>query len=272
MWRGTLALTAAGLFLLLHMALLATSEPQVRKFALALESFPDGHPPVVAALISDIHAGGADVSPERVAKVVEQVNSLKPDLVLLAGDFISEKKFPARRLSIEESIAPLANLRAPLGTVAVLGNHDHWLSARTVRAALAKSGITVLDNQAVRRGPVALGGVDDVHTRQADMAATAASMARLGGVKLLLSHSPDIFPEVPSDVKLTLAGHTHCGQIAFPLIGAIVTASNYGRRFACGIIEENGRILIVSGGVGTSGLPIRLLARPDIWLITLRSR
>jgi predicted MPP superfamily phosphohydrolase len=93
----------------------------------------------------------------------------------------------------------------------------------------------------------------------------------LGGAKLILSHSPDVFPELPADIGLTLAGHTHCGQIAPPLLGPIVTASRYGRRFACGLIREGGRSLIVTAGLGTSGLPLRLGAEPDLWLLTLRS-
>ncbi|HEY0627121.1 MAG TPA: metallophosphoesterase [Allosphingosinicella sp.] len=268
--RVGLALLAAGFSLLLYMGLLAQAEPRVRRLGLTLEGLSSRKAPIRIILISDIHAGTSDMSPARVSQLVEKANSLKPDLVLLAGDFISDKEFPARRNSIEDSVAPLGALRAPLGTLAVLGNHDHWLDAKTVREALQRNGITVLENGAVRRGPLAVGGVDDIHTGHDDITATSIAMAEVGGAKLLLSHSPDIFPRVPEDVKLTLSGHTHCGQIALPFFGIVRTASNYGRRFACGIIKEGDKVLVVSGGVGTSVLPLRLLAPPDIWLITLR--
>ena len=83
-------------------------------------------------------------------------------------------------------------------------------------------------------------------------------MRALPGARILLSHSPDPFPRLPRDVALMLAGHTHCGQVRLPLIGAVKTMSAYGQRYACGLIRENGRTLIVTAGLGTSGLPLRL--------------
>jgi predicted MPP superfamily phosphohydrolase len=97
-------------------------------------------------------------------------------------------------------------------------------------------------------------------------------MKDLGGVPVLLSHSPDPFPRVPSEVQLMLAGHTHCGQIRLPLVGAVSFMSDYGERYACGVVQEQGRTLIVSAGVGTSLLPLRLGTVPDMWLITLTRR
>ena len=85
----------------------------------------------------------------------------------------------------------------------------------------------------------------------------------------MLSHSPDPFPALHGDVTLMLAGHTHCGQIQLPFLGALFTESRYGRRYACGRMEEYGHTLIVSAGLGTSIVPLRLGARPDLWLITL---
>ena len=92
------------------------------------------------------------------------------------------------------------------------------------------------------------------------------------GARILLSHSPDPFPRVPGDVGLMLAGHTHCGQIRLPLIGAVSTMSDYGDRYACGLVRENAKVLIVSAGLGTSILPLRLGAPPDLWLIRVGPR
>ena len=88
----------------------------------------------------------------------------------------------------------------------------------------------------------------------------------------MISHSPDLARTLPADMPLLVAGHTHCGQIAPWPIGPIFTASNHGLRYACGIVRERGRALVVTAGLGTSGLPLRLGAPPDMWLLTLGPR
>ena len=94
-------------------------------------------------------------------------------------------------------------------------------------------------------------------------------MRAIPGARVLLSHSPDLFPALPDDIGLMLAGHTHCGQIRLPLIGAVSTMSDHGEHYACGLVREEGRTLIVSAGLGTSILPFRLGAPPDMWLVRL---
>ena len=98
---------------------------------------------------------------------------------------------------------------------------------------------------------------------------TLGRMKALGGVPILLSHSPDPFPSLPARIRLVLAGHTHCGQIRLPLLGPLATESAYGDRYACGFMQENGRSLVVSAGLGTSILPLRIGAVPDMWLVML---
>ena len=111
--------------------------------------------------------------------------------------------------------------------------------------------------------------MDDELTGHADLARAMAGIAR-GVPTILLSHSPDIFPSVGQNVALTLSGHTHGGQIVLPVIGALSTESRYGRRYAHGHIEENGHDLIVSAGLGTSILPLRIGMPPEIVVITVR--
>lgn len=266
---------AFALLLTLGLALLgwsyaeATSTPVVRRAVVATSDWPARQPPLRIVLMSDIHVAGPDMPPERLRDIVAQVNGLRPDLVLIAGDLISEKRVATHIYSMAEAIAPLAALEARLGTVAVLGNHDHWFDARGAERALRKAGVILLANDAVRRGPVAVGGLDDDATGRADLRATLATMAKLRGAPLLLSHSPDPFPSVPARVGLMVAGHTHCGQVRPPLLGAVVTMSRHGQRYVCGLVREAGKTLIVSAGLGTSGLPLRLNAPPDLWLITL---
>lgn len=135
---------------------------------------------------------------------------------------------------------------------------------------MRRHGITVLANQAVQRGPLIVGGVDDDYSGHDDLAATYAAMDVLAdGPRILITHSPDIVPGLPGPVAAVFAGHTHCGQIALPLIGALSYVSRYGDRFACGDINDRGQRLFVGAGLGTSILPLRYGVPPDVWLVTI---
>jgi uncharacterized protein len=264
-----LMILAGGWLLLIHMLLLASGDPVVRHFRYAPEQWPTAARPQRLVLLTDIHVSGPDMPPARLMRIVEQINALQPDIVLLGGDFLSAKKLATKRYGIAAALRPLASLRARSAILAVLGNHDHWTGAEATGRELRRAGATVLDNQAVRIGNIVIGGVDDDFTDHADVQAVAGRLEGLGGVPLILSHSPDIFPTTPPSVGLVLAGHTHCGQISFPLIGPLFTASHHGKRLACGIIRDKHRTMIVSAGVGTSLLPLRLGAPPDIWVIEI---
>ncbi|MBJ7444154.1 MAG: metallophosphoesterase [Sphingobium sp.] len=255
----------------------ASAMPVVRRAEIALP-FPADAPrdPVTVALLTDTHLSGPDNSPARMARIVAQINALRPDLILLGGDYIGDAKGGAT-YDARASIAPFGKLRAPLGVVAVLGNHDSRsklnrvaLSGRDWAAAFARLGITLLQDGVVRRGPLVIGGLQDIYTRRPDLPDTLAAMARLGGAPLILSHGPDVFPALPDAPSLTLVGHTHCGQVALPFAGVVYVPSKYGTRYACGLYRDGAKTMIVAAGVGTSGLPIRMLAPPDIWLIRIK--
>lgn len=247
-------------------------DPEVLTARLELAALPPDQKPLRLLLLSDLHVAGPDMPPSRLAHIVDLANAQRPDLVLLAGDFVSDRRVATHHYTFREALAPLAAIRAPLGAVAVLGNHDHWRDAALGRAELTRNGVTVLANDAVRRGPLAIAGIDDDFTGHADVARAIAEARKLGGIPIALSHSPDTFPQVPGDVPLTLAGHTHCGQLRYPWGGTPATMSRYGDRYACGLIRETGRTLIVSAGLGTSVLPFRFFTHPDMWVITLAPR
>ena len=265
------ALAAIGALLLWSLVwglLEARSDPVVRRADLSLADWPAGAAPLRVALLSDIHAGTPTVSPERLARVVAQVNAQKPDLILIAGDFTPARD-PIEVHGVRAMLAPLGRLHAPLGVVAVLGNHDHWTGAGPVRDALQGAGIVVVANQAIVRGPLVIGAVDDDYSNHAKVATTLAAARRLYGARLVLTHSPDIAPALPSDFPLLLAGHTHCGQAVIPFWGSVDPVSRFGDRYRCGIIREGTRTVVVTAGIGTSGPPLRFNARPDWWLLTL---
>jgi hypothetical protein len=274
--RGILRIVLALLALLLAALAIKAwrdtmAEPVVRRTTVTLPQLPPNTAPIRVALLSDIHVAGPDMPPERLAQIVAQVNALEPDLVLIAGDLVSEKRLATHVYTPAEVVAPLGKLEARLGVVAVPGNHDHWFGMPDLTAELHRRGITLLANAAHRAGPLVIGGLDDDYTGRADVAATLAGMNGLEGAPIVLSHSPDPFPRLPGSVRLMLAGHTHCGQIAYPWGGAPAHLSDYGDRYGCGRIDEEGKVLVVGAGLGTSLIPVRLFTRPEIWLIEVRA-
>lgn len=246
----------------------ATQAPRVAVYRMDDPRWPAARRPLRIVLLSDIHVAGPDMPVARLRRIVAQANALKPDLVALTGDYVSDKRLRTATVTSAAAVAPFAGLRASLGVYAVLGNHDHERGAPAMAVALKRAGATLLSNRSEAAGPVIVAGVDDLVTGHADL---PAALAGVGGARpvILLSHSPDLFPEVDARVAVTLAGHTHAGQIAPPLIGPIFTASRYGRRYAQGHVVERGRHLVVSAGLGTSILPLRLGAPPEIVLVEL---
>ena len=245
------------------------ANPVMKRTSIALESFPADAPPATIALISDIHIAGPDMPPERLDKIVEQINALSPDYLLVAGDFIGETRSATQSYTAEEAIAPLKKLDDRIVKIAVPGNHDHWFDMPALNAELDEAGFRVLVNDAAQVGPLVIGGLDDDFTGRADLPRMLAAMTELEGGRIVLSHSPDPFPELPANFGLMLAGHTHCGQLRYPWGGSPATMSDYGDRYACGRVDENGNTVITGAGLGTSVLPIRFFSKPEIWMITV---
>lgn len=246
-------------------------DPVIERFVLESDKMPEGAPPFTIAFITDIHIAGPDMPPSRLEDIAAQVNALDADLIAIGGDLVSEKHVATKVYEADEIVTPLGHLQARHGVVFVPGNHDHWYDWPSLSAELARfPQITVLENEAAQIGPLAIGGVDDDFVGYADIFATTEAMQPLTGPRIMLSHTPDVFPSLPVNIELTLAGHTHCGQIAYPWGGAPANMSDYGAKYACGVVEENGKTLITSAGLGTSLLPVRLFTHPEIWLIEVR--
>ncbi len=265
--RLSILVLAIGWLTIVHMVLLAGSQPVVRTIRVALPGWPAGAPDRRIAFLSDIHSSIPGDTPRRLAATVATVDALRPDIVLLGGDFIADVLF-ARTYPAAASVAPLGGLRAPMGVFAILGNHD-WPDPARVAQGLARIGIRRLDNDAVRAGPLAVLGIGDAFSRHADLPLTLRRWRTIGGVPIVFTHSPDIVPALPPGIRLALAGHTHCGQVRLPLVGALTTQSRFGVRYGCGVIREGARTTIVSAGLGLSGLPLRLGLGPDLWLVTV---
>ncbi len=247
----------------------AMRDPVVRRLTLHMRDWPRGAAPMRVVLISDLHVAGPETPPSRLARIVRQVNALRPDLILIAGDVEQDRRVTTRVYDAEEATAPLAALRARYGVIAVLGNHDYARFDKTdLPPWLKRQGITVLRNDAVRRGALTIAGADDLYHGKYRENRLDHAARSLPGPTVVLSHTPDIAPTLPDRYPLVLAGHTHCGQIALPLIGPLTASSEYGLRYVCGLIREPGRDVLVTAGIGTSVLPLRIGAVPDFWLLT----
>jgi predicted MPP superfamily phosphohydrolase len=240
---------------------------------IAVPQWPADARPLKLAMLADIQAAGPHVTAERVAEIVAQINALEPDLIVLLGDYVSMMRLSTSHVPPKATAAVLARLQAPLGVHAVLGNHDWWLDGRYIRRLLEESGIKVYENEAL---PIETGdgrhlwiaGLADLSTRAVDLPGTLAQVADDAPI-ILLSHSPDVFPEVPERVALTLAGHTHGGQVNLPFVGRLMVPSRYGQRYAYGHIIEGGRHMFVSSGIGNAILPARYGVPPEIVLLRI---
>lgn len=251
----------------------ATAAPVVRRLNLQVSDYPADARPVRIVLLSDVHVHAPDMQPSRVTKIVDQINALRPDIVVAAGDFTGNN-WIGRDYLPAEAIAPLKGLQTRLGAYAVLGNNDYQAGAGDIARALESAGVRVLRNDAVAVGPVALGGIDGrIHHSLAAWAAarqaTYDALEGTPGVQVLAAHRPDEFVPAPPSVRLVLAGHTHCGQIVIPFFGALESGSDYGMRYLCGVHRDGSKLLVVTAGLGTSHVPLRFGAPPDLWLLTI---
>ncbi len=294
--RWLAALGAAGAATLGYGIYEPLMRPRITRYDLRPARWPAGSELTIAVL-ADFHACDPWMSAERIRSIVATTNALGADLIALLGDFVVSDRFYRRfatgDVAPQEWAQALAQLRAPLGVHAILGNHEWWSDAKVQetgqgppasRGFLEAAGIPVYENDVVRlaKGAQAfwLAGLGDqiaflpsrrLHPGRRigvdDLNLTLAKVIDDAPV-ILLAHEPDIAPRVPERVSLMLSGHTHGGQVR--LFGwSPIVPSRYGNRFAYGHVRERCD-LIVSGGLGCSIFPIRIGMPPEIVVVTLR--
>lgn len=231
--------------------------------------------PLRMAVASDLHVGSPYQSLTHLRTVVDRINDTHPDLICLLGDFVTVGVIGGRRVAPEKIAKELGRLRAPAGVFAVLGNHDHALNGPRVFKALTGSGLRVLEDTAALvetpSGPVWMAGVSDLWSAPHDIPRALRPVTDSATPVIVITHNPDIFPDVPRRVFLTLAGHTHGGQVRLPIIGAPIVPSRFGQRYVRGHVTEGGHDLFVTTGIGTSGIAIRFGVPPTISVLTVRS-
>lgn len=240
-------------------------------------------------LLADPHLAEPYMPLSRWQGIIAKANDLEADLILLMGDYVSSYRFRTAPVPVAATAKAAAALKAPLGVYSINGNHDWWgdhqaqrlrVATPEAQRAMEDHGIPVLANRAVRLSkanlPFWLSGTDSTiaiwkgpnnFDSRADLAGTLAQITDAAPV-IHMAHEPDLFTTIPDRISLTLSGHTHGGQVR--LFGwSPITPSNYGNRFAYGHIVEDGRHLVVSGGLGCSVIPLRFGMPPEITVIDL---
>lgn len=223
--------------------------------------------PLVVAFASDFHAGPT-THPEAFATLADELLGLRPDLILLGGDYVSGEAANVAALA-----EVLSRCNAPLGKYAVLGNHDLWTDDRHISDRLTSAGVDVLVNRNCGLPPpfdnVSIVGIDDPWTGSADM---SRAFEGAGPIRVFLTHSPDGLLLLGNQrFDIGFAGHTHGGQVALPDGTPVLTAGGpLSRAYGHGRFEIAGNgPLIVSRGIGCSNWPIRINADPELVICTL---
>jgi len=243
---------------------LIARNPTIRRFEVSSPRIHPAHDGVTIAHLTDLHVKG-EWSTRRIKKAIDVLNEVKPDLVALTGDYVrySRSAFP-------HLADVLAELRSP--AYATLGNHDHWLDAEGVTAALHRARVDVLANEnrtlLLNGEPLHVVGVDDRYTGHANPDLAFHGVGE--GTKVVLSHIAEVADEIGErGGALVLSGHTHRGQVNVPGITWRIFR-NMGHRYFGGFYRTGGQVLYVSTGIGQS-VPIRFGAPTEVAVFVLRS-
>ncbi len=262
-----------------HATLIEPNRPRLVRQEILLRRLPLAFDGLTILQLSDFHYD-SHFSATPIAAAVRMANDLKPDLIVLTGDFVTSPVFHRPFLMrhsvalIEPCVDSLRGLIAPYGTWAVLGNHDVFSDPHHVQTALRRAGIQVLYNGAVpvERGGRRfwLAGVGDVLAGQADLEKTLRCVTSTETV-VLLAHEPDFADHSARyPVDLQLSGHSHGGQVCFPFVGAVYLPK-LARKYPRGLRQVGQLMVYTNVGIGTLLLPVRWNCPPEVTLITLRS-
>ena len=251
-------------------------------------AWPEDAAPVRIALLSDFHVDNVHMTPERIRGLATTTAALDPDMVVLGGDYVggllgesgrggarNRRTTEANRV-VEDGLSALTTFKAREGVFAIIGNHDCWWDCRRVAAVLEAGGVKVLQNasarvarpKGARGGDVWLVGLEDAQTQKPDFRAASAGVPA-GAAVVGLAHNPGLFDWSSNTLPILLAGHTHGGQVRFPWIGAPAKMSRHTEDAFQGFFVHDGRVLVVTRGLGESGLPVRFGSPPEILMVRI---
>jgi predicted MPP superfamily phosphohydrolase len=250
---------------------IAVAQPHtVQRLELTIPGWPPDVRALRIAFMTDFHSGSHSGDVARIAAIIAEAATFKPDLVLYGGDFVNMQVFGGGRVPPRTIATLLAGVEAPYGRFAVLGNHDYTYGAQDVIDALTANRIAVLSDETLTLIHDGMGidivGLPDAKRLRPEGLAQLAQLSRRRRA-IVLAHDPFWFAHLPAGPYLMLAGHTHGGQIRFPVVGALRNGSRAPMRWSHGHIEEGGRHLYVSAGLGTSGIPLRIGMPPEYAIV-----
>jgi len=245
----------------------ATDLPMVRRVTLVHPLLPGAFDGLRIAQVADVHAG-MFMPPERLARARSLVEELSPDLVVFTGDQLDR-----RQVDADLFVHGFAGIDAPLGVFGILGNHDHIAGPRLALTAMEAVGVTPLVNQSatLERGAsgILLVGVDDLDAAPGWGPDFAAAHEGDAEFRILLCHQPNGWRAGrAAGANITLAGHTHGGQIAVPSRG--LNLARLSTSYIAGPYQKAGQLLYVSRGIGVGAVPLRFGVPPEVDLVTLR--
>jgi predicted MPP superfamily phosphohydrolase len=255
--------------------LLEPNCPRIVRQDFFLPRWPERLNGFTVALLSDFHYDPY-FSAHPLHAAIAMVNGLRPDLIVLTGDFVSVPLLGSRRkaaLAAEPCARLLRQMTAPYGLWAVMGNHDVDTNRKYVTRVLQAENIQVLANEseAIEHDGARfwLAGVDDVLGRTADLSKTLRTVPANESV-ILLAHEPDFADEASRfPIDLQLSGHSHGGQIRIPLLPPLYLPE-MAKKYVLGTYQVGPLTLYTNAGLGTIGVPARLNCPPEITLLTLR--
>jgi predicted MPP superfamily phosphohydrolase len=264
--KGAMAFVAGGVLARSGWAE-ATELPMIRRVTLTHPLLPPVFDGMRVVQVADVHAG-MFMPPERLARVRSLVENLAPDLVVFTGDQLDR-----RQVDADFFVHGFAGIEAPLGVFGVLGNHDHLAGPQLALAAMEAVGITPLVNESAtltrRSSRILIAGVDDLDAVPGWGPDFTAAHRGEADFRLLLCHQPNGWRAGrAAGANLTLAGHTHGGQIAVPTRG--LNVARLSTPFVAGPYERDGQLLYVSRGIGVGAVPLRFGVPPEVDLLILR--
>ncbi len=225
--------------------------------------------------ISDIHGGSHYVDEAKIRKLVELANAQNPDLIVLLGDYVSQTHIAEGALKMpSETVAEnLKGLQAKYGVYAVIGNHDWFYDEAKITGEFENAGIRVLSNEVaeIKVGDeiINLWGIEDYWKNRTVPRYPFDGITDKKNI-IAITHNPDSLLKAPNEVSLMLAGHTHGGQIKFPIYGGIAFVND--PRLMEGFIEVDGKHVFVTTGVGCTGPQIRFRVPPEIAVLKLTAQ
>lgn len=288
-----IVLFAAAMLCLAYAYFIEPSRLVVNHSTIKIKEWDSAFDGLKIAMIGDIHGGSNNVTTEKLREIVAKTNEQNPDIVVLLGDYVSEKSEAEKKSSPEQLKMPiktivenLAGLKANYGVYVVLGNHDGWHGDQIIAAEFTRVGYKVLQNEIAviekdgKRLKI-LGMIDHLKLspRWSQTSTDLKPIVEKAGEGnlIVLQHSPDIAQiitgklSISKDLRLILSAHTHGGQVWFPILGTPIVPSSFGQKYSYGHVKESGVDMFVTSGVGTSLLPFRFMMPPEIVILTVRS-